>query len=430
MAGGWPSSLRSINSARHAPHSALSKPAASAYIAKGMNGRKIDIAIAGGGLAGGLIALALNQRRPDLDVVLFEAGDAPGGNHRWSWFGSDLDGEGLGLLAGLRLTRWDGGYDVRFPALSRTLRTPYRSLASTDLAAALARMLPAGAVRTRAPVASLSARGVVLESGEEVAARAVIDCRGFAGTPHLTGGWQVFMGRHLRTDVPHRLSRPVIMDATVSQPDAYRFVYVLPLGADEVFVEDTYYADSPLLDRRVLGSRIEAYCAENGWQGQILGNETGVLPVITGGDFAAFQDQFRVPGVAVAGARGGFVHPLTSYTLPFAVETALAIARDADLPGEQLAAMLEARARAHWSAVGFYRLLGRMLFGACHPEDRFRVFQRFYGLPQGLVERFYAGRSGIADKLRVLSGKPPVPIGAGLRAMLASGAPLAERHDP
>ena len=137
-----------------------------------------------------------------------------------------------------------------------------------------------------------------------------------------------------------------------------------------------------------------------------------------------------MPGVAVAGARGGFVHPLTSYTLPFAVETALAIARDADLPGEQMAAMLEARARAHWSAMGFYRLLGRMLFGACAPEDRFRVFQRFYGLPQGLVERFYAGRSGLADKLRVLSGKPPVPIGAGLRAMLASGAPLAERQEP
>jgi lycopene beta-cyclase len=42
------------------------------------------------------------------------------------------------------------------------------------------------------------------------------------------------------------------------------------------------------------------------------------------------------------------------------------------------------------------------------------VLQRFYGLPQPLVERFYAGRSTRRDAVRVLSGKPPVPI---LRAL-------------
>ena len=34
-----------------------------------MNGRKFDMAIAGGGLAGGLIALALARARPDLRVT-------------------------------------------------------------------------------------------------------------------------------------------------------------------------------------------------------------------------------------------------------------------------------------------------------------------------------------------------------------------------
>lgn len=393
-----------------------------------MNGRRLDFAIVGGGLSGGLIALALRRARPALALTLIERGEAIGGNHRWSWFASDLPPGGEALLATMRKTTWSGGYDVRFPAHARTLSSAYRSLASADFAAALARELPAGTIRTRAPVRMVEAGRVVLESGEEVFARTVIDCRGFAPSPHLSGGWQVFMGRHMRTATPHGLQRPIIMDAAVTQHGAYRFVYVLPLAHDELFVEDTYYADSPALDRRVLGGRIEAYCAAQGWQGEVLGNETGVLPVITGGDFAAWRSEVQVPGTVLAGAGGGFSHPLTSYSLPQAVSTALAIAAEADLPAEQLAALVDSMAARHWRQTRFYRLLGRMLFGAGAPDDRYRIFERFYRLPEPLIERFYAARSTSADKLRVLAGKPPVPIGAGLRALLAPGAPMAQRQ--
>lgn len=388
-----------------------------------MTGRKTDFAIVGGGLAGGLIALALRRARPDLSVVLVEAGGGLGGNHRWSWFASDLPPEGAALMGGFRRSEWESGYDVRFPGHSRRLATPYRSLASEDFDAALRRALPADTI-SRAEVARLSERGVTLASGEELAARAVIDCRGPVSAPELIGGWQVFMGRQLRTEVPHGIERPTIMDARVPQLGGYRFVYVLPLGAHELFVEDTYYQDTPVLDRRALSSRIDAYCAAQGWHGEPLAHETGVLPVITGGNFAAFQTAHRIPGVAVAGARGGFVHPLTSYTLPFAVETALAVAADADLPGAQLAAMLEARARNHWRATGFYRRLGSMLLGAARPEERYRVFERFYRLPEGLIERFYAARSTRLDRARVLCGKPPVPLRRALAA-LASRSKIA-----
>jgi len=389
-----------------------------------MNGRDCDVAIVGGGLAGGLIALALGQRRPELTVRVLEAGSTAGGNHRWSWFESDLSPEGRALLDGFRHTRWDDGYDVFFPKFARTLGTPYRSLASADFAAGLERMLPSGTVRTGAETASLDRDGVTLASGARVTARAVIDCRGFASTPHLAGGWQVFMGRHLRTSEPHRDDRPVIMDAEVDQLGGFRFVYVLPLASDELFVEDTYYQDGPLLDRSALSRRLDEYCRAQGLGGELLGSETGVLPVVTGGDFAAFQRAHRVEGVAVAGARGGFVHPLTSYTLPFAVETALAIAADADLPGDQLAAMLAARARRHWQATRFYRRLGAMLFGGARPEERRHVFARFYRLDQRLIERFYAGRSTFTDRARILCGKPPVPLNRALAALTAPQPPL------
>jgi len=398
-----------------------------------MNGRDCDIAIVGAGLSGGLIAAALASRRPEISLRLIEGGESLGGNHRWSWFESDLSPAGRTLMRPFRKTEWNDGYDVAFPGHARTLSSLYRSLSSREFDAALRRLLPEGAIRIGRQAATLDEGGVTFSGGERITARAVIDCRGLPPSPNLAGGWQLFLGRHLRTPRPHGVRRPVIMDATVPQlgiveEGAYRFVYVLPLSSDELFVEDTYYASTPALDRGKLSARIDAYCAAHGWEGELLGSEAGVLPVVTGGDFSAFQAEHRIAGVARAGARGGFLHPLTSYTLPFAVETALAIAEDADLPAGQLAAMLEARARGHWRATQFYRRLGAMLFGAAAPQERWRIFERFYRLPQGLIERFYAGRSTLGDRVRILCGRPPVPIVRAIGALARPGAPMAERR--
>jgi lycopene beta-cyclase len=393
-----------------------------------MNGRKCDIAIVGGGLSGGLIAAALAAHRPDLSICLIDGYEMLGGNHRWSWFDSDLSAQGRALLAPFEKIAWNDGYDVAFPGHRRTLATPYRSLASADFDAALRRILPEEAIHTGRQAITIDAGGAILGSGERIEARSVVDCRGPVSSIHLQGGWQVFLGRHLHLAGPHGVERPMIMDATVAQHGAYRFVYLLPLSERDLFIEDTYYADSPELDRAALTGRIDAYCTEHGWEGEWRGSETGVLPVITGGDFDAYQVEQRIEGVACAGVRGGFVHPLTSYTLPQAVETALAVAGNADLAGAELAALLEERAQRHWRATRFYRLLGQMLFGAAEPEQRWRIFQRFYALPVELIERFYAAKSTRFDQARILVGRPPVPIGRAISALVHSSMAKTGRN--
>ncbi|HEU4821183.1 MAG TPA: lycopene beta-cyclase CrtY [Qipengyuania sp.] len=393
---------------------------------KAIDTAPIDLAIVGGGLAGGLIALAVHRAHPGMSLALLEAGESLGGNHRWSWFEGDLDLEPDALLGCFPQTRWSGGHEVRFPGFARRLAANYRSLASSDFDATMRRQLPLTATRTGVRAAALDAGGVTLEDGQRIAARAVIDCRDFAPSQHLTGGWQLFVGHHIRTRRPHGLAAPIIMDADLAQHGAYRFVYVLPLAEDEIFVEDTYYADDPVLDRERLGERIVAYCAARGWGGEVIATEAGVLPVITGGKAATHRASFAAPGVALAGARGLFTHPLTSYTLPFAAGNALAIASGAHLPGPELAALVERRAAAHWRQTRFYRDLGRMLFQATAPEERWRIFARFYRLPEPLIARFYAGRSTMFDKLRLLTGKPPVPVHRGLAALLGKGAPLVQ----
>jgi lycopene beta-cyclase len=62
-----------------------------------------------------------------------------------------------------------------------------------------------------------------------------------------------------------------------------------------------------------------------------------------------------------------------------------------------------------------------MLFQAARPSERYRVLERFYSLPEALIARFYAARLTRLDKLRLLSGKPPVPLGAALRCIAEKG---------
>ena len=382
-----------------------------------MNAQSCDVAILGGGLAGGLTALAIARARPGLNILLLEQGDTLGGNHVWSFFGSDVGKAGRELLAPMVAGAWPG-YDVRFPAYERTLGTPYYSITSEKFDAALRAALPADAVRTGTRVIACSAQSLTLSDGTRIEAGCVIDARGIRNLGHLTGGWQKFMGRRIKLPSPHGLQRPVLMDATVDQIDGYRFIYCLPFSDTEIFIEDTYYSDSPTLDTTSLAGRIDAYATAHGWHGgEVMGEETGVLPVVAGGDFDAF---WRSTGGVVArvGTRAALFHPLTSYSLPDAVRFALDIARRADAGGPMLAAFTERRAREHWRKAKFYRLLAAMLFGAGAPMDRYRVLERFYRLDRRLIERFYAGRSTTVDKARVLAGKPPVPLGSALRILL------------
>lgn len=382
-----------------------------------------DIAILGGGLSGGLIALALAARRPDLRVALIEREARLGGNHVWSFFATDLPPGGAELLEPLIAARWDAGYDVRFPAFARSLATPYQSITSARFDTALRAALPAGAVIC-GEVVKIAPGEVVLADGRTIRAGGVIDARGAARLPHLVGGWQKFVGQMLRTARPHGLVRPVVMDATVAQHDGYRFIYALPFSEDTVFVEDTYYSDGAVLDGPALRGRIGAWAAAQGWAvAEVLSEETGVLPVVAGGDFAAFRAAMD-EGVALAGVRAGLFQPLTSYSLPDALRFALMIAGLADLSGTGLAAASRAWAQVHWRRTAFYRMLAAMLLGAAPQGARWRVMQRFYGLAPGLIERFYAGGSTMTDKIRILAGKPPVPVGAALRA-IAGRAPLA-----
>jgi lycopene beta-cyclase len=372
-----------------------------------------DLILAGGGLANGLIAWRLKQRRPDLRLLCIEEQTHLGGNHTWSFHDGDLSSEQHQWIKPLVVKTWPA-YDVHFPYRSRRMNSGYASITSERFAQVIEAALGAD-LRTGERIVEVSPRSVVLESGEQLHARAVIDGRGVQASPNLVLGQQAFLGQLLQLQAPHGLHAPIIMDARVTQGDGYRFVYVLPFSADTVLVEDTHYVDQHSFSPEQLRQNISEYVHARGWAvAACLREEQGVLPITLAGDFERFWQE--APGQPRSGLRAGLFHCTTGYSLPHAVQLADWIALQHQLDADLLACGIRSLARQAWQRQRFYRLLNRMLFLAGRPQDRWQVMQRFYGLSEGLISRFYAGRSSLRDKLRVLTGKPPVPINEAVRA--------------
>jgi len=372
-----------------------------------------DLILAGGGLANGLIAWRLKQLRPELRVLCIEEQPYVGGNHTWSFHEGDLTAEQHRWLQPLVVQRW-AAYDVHFPQRSRRLNSGYASITSERFADVIQADL-GDALRTGQRITRLTPSAVVMESGEQLQALAVIDGRGVQPTVNMVLGQQAFLGQLLRLRAPHGLTAPIIMDARVAQYQGYRFVYVLPFTADTLLIEDTHYVDQHSFSAAQLRQHVAEYAAAQGWEiAECLREEQGVLPITLAGDFAGFWRE--AAGQPRSGLRAGLFHCTTGYSLPHAVRLADWIATQPSLNAEALDRGIRAMAQQAWNSQRFYRLLNRMLFLAGRPANRWQVMQRFYGLSEGLISRFYAGRSTLADKLRVLTGKPPVPINEAVKA--------------
>jgi lycopene beta-cyclase len=383
-----------------------------------------DVLLVGGGLASSFIALRLKRARPSLKIIMLERDARIGGEHTWCHFATDVSPAISEWLGPLIAHDW-AGYDVRFPAHRRTLTTHYRAITSARLHQVMSELMGEDAW-LEVEASEVKADTVRLVDGRRLEAPLVIDARGPRRSARLALGWQKFLGREVRLDAPHGLARPIVMDATVAQLDGYRFLYVLPLGADRLLIEDTRYSDGPALDRAQLEADIGAYAASQGWRvAEVVREEVGVLPIALAGDIDAYWADSE--GTAAdAGMRAALFHPTTGYSSPDAARQAELIANLPRLTTASARAALIEMSRTAWRARGFYRLLNRMLFRAAEPGQRYRVLERFYRLPQPLIERFYAGEATLADKARILSGKPPVPIRRAL-ACLSEAPLLAER---
>lgn len=371
-------------------------------------GRAYDVICVGAGLANGLAAAALLHAKPKLRVALLDGRATLAPEKTWCFHASDVDTpEAWHWLEGFVAHRWQG-HDVIFPEARRGFSGDYLCITGLSFARRL-ETLSAQVLLDRHVVEVKQGR-VSLADGRVLSAPLVLDGRGGGPARGVGAGYQKFVGLevvlHEGAVVP---SRPVLMDATVAQMDGYRFMYVLPFEPLRVLVEDTYFSSSPQLDEDEVVARIQQDLARRHWRiKQVIRCERGVLPMPWQEDPQGHP--FAAPGIIGTGYGAGWYQPATGYSAPSAVRVAQALSEASTCDSAAARSALEPVWRRHQSQARFFRLLNRLAFRGVRDTDRRAVFQRFYRLPDSLVARFYAGRSTWWDRVRILGGRPPVPL--------------------
>src|SRR6185295_13096718 len=250
-------------------------------------GRRDGILIAGGGLAGSLAALAMARYRPDVPLLIVEERDTFGGEGFRTFSEAEFGQDGAELVGPLAIDRWPGFY-VAFPGFSRRLKADLAGIGPDDIHRAVTQALKPKSYRLGTKVVAVREDALVLDGGETIKAEGAIDARGATSMSTLELLYEARLERDYRFGAPHRVDRPVLVDATVDQGGGLRFFECVPLSEERLLVADVCVSERALPDEQA-GSRIHAYVKARGWARPKAGpGRAGARPLPTGGDFAAF----------------------------------------------------------------------------------------------------------------------------------------------
>ena len=364
-----------------------------------VKGRNHGLLIAGGGVSASLAALAMARHRPDEPMLLVTEAEGLGGTRTLLLVDEGLSDEERDLVAPLIAETWDALYTA-FPGKSRKLKLTCHAITPERIEKAVREVLPPEQIRVEDKIVAVRDTSLLLNGGETILGNGALDARLWAHQTTLELGWRRSLGRLYGFAEPHRVDRPVLVDATLGGGKLCSYFSLTPFGAESLLVEWVEYGPSADLDTGAQGKAIADYVAARGWKdGTTEREESSVVPVALGGDFAAY---WRIGGARVAklGARGGFFHPATGSPLPDAIRTALLLVQQRDLSGPALHDLFEAEAASLWKKREFYRSFNRHVLRdgrGCAP------LAGLYSLDSGLIGRFEADQLGLFDRRKIMA---------------------------
>lgn len=283
----------------------------------------------------------------------------------------------------------------------------------------------------------------VLQSGDMLSARIIVDASGHAGgfvrrARSGASSWQCAFGAllHVPNGHPWALNQMVLMDfrlppsASADWQETPTFLYAMPFDRNHVFVEETSLVHSTPPSMDVLSSRLKLRLQDMDVHGASLDTERCRIrmtapPVVHGQRIMAY------------GAAADMVHPATGYQLIRALHGAAPVAaamatalQQHDPKRAALAAwdmLWPTSRRKSWA---LYRFGADILAGLNHAQTQL-FFSTFFSLPPHQWQGFHSATQPPADVARAMTTfflHAPSPIrGRLLNAGLSrSGASLLQ----
>jgi lycopene beta-cyclase len=362
-------------------------------------GRNHGLLIAGGGVSASLAALAMARLRPEVPMMLVPEAEGLGGTRTLLLFDEGLSDEERDLVAPLIVETWDAAYTA-FPGKSRKLKLTCHAITPDRIETAVREALKPEQIRIEDKIVAVRDTSLLLHGGETILGHGVLDARLWAHQTTLELGWRRSFGWQCDFAAPHRVDRPVLADATLSQGTFCGYFALTPFSDTRLLVERVEYGPSAEVDAVAGGKAIADYVAARGWKGGAAEREESAsVPVALGGDFNGY---WRIGGARVAklGARGGFFHPATGSPLPDAIRTALLLTRQRDFGGAALHDLFEAEAASLWKKREFYRGFNRLMLRSgrgCAP------LAALYDQDIALIARFEAEQLGMFDRRKLMA---------------------------
>ena len=372
-----------------------------------------DVAVIGSGPAALVFAVAAAQR--GLGVVVLGGEDSAWPANYGAWV-SDFERAGLGAFLG---PVWSDAEVLLSDTERRRLGRPYGRVAKRRLRGhLLQRCQELGVVIhwQRAARAEHTSSGSTLwsDSGLAVRCRLVVDASGHRPALVRRDGeptaWQAAVGVFgLAGSHPWSDERMTFMDwRPLPGEDAFgdaapTFLYVMPLGGDRVFVEETSLVRAPALPYALLRQRLKRRL--DGLEvsvGAIDQTEMCLIPM----DAPVPDLTQRVVGF---GAAASMVHPATGYLLPRVLVKAPLLA-DAIAEGLSGSRPLDVVARSAWRTLWTdedlarreLQVFGARLIGQLNATETRSFFRAFFALPDAHWQAYLS---------------PDAPLPAVLRAM-------------
>lgn len=361
-------------------------------------GRRQGVLIAGGGVAGCLAALALARLRPEVPLLLVEENETFGGAGFHPFFPVELDPPAMDLLSAIEGQTWPGFY-LAFPGMTRNLKGAVAGFEPDTLHRAMVAVLKPDQYRLGTKIVAVREDALVLDGGETIKAEGALDARGAANLSMLDLLYETRVERLIRTRAPHKLDRPLLVDATIEQNLGFSFIQAFPLSDDRLRIAKLLVSERAQPDEAA-EARLDHYLSLRGWKtAKLVASNMSARPLPLGGDFGAF---WRIGGARVAklGLRGGFLDPASGRTVADAARNALLLAEQKDFTGTVLHDLFEEQARNLWRRRELQRSVNAAT-AATPPADRRALMERIYNLDAGTLLRFQTDRLGLLDRRRI-----------------------------